>query len=39
MAAPYNILMLGASYGSLVASKLLFGGHTSGWCVCRPRPI
>ncbi len=27
MAAPYNILILGASYGSLLASKLLFGGH------------
>src|SRR5258705_4981496 len=25
--APYNILMMGASYGSLLASKLLFGGH------------
>src|ERR1043166_7843561 len=24
---PYNILMMGASYGSLLASKLLFGGH------------
>lgn len=24
---PYNILILGASYGSLLASKLLFGGH------------
>ena len=24
----YNILILGASYGSLLASKLLFGGHT-----------
>jgi hypothetical protein len=27
MAATYNILMMGASYGSLLASKLLFGGH------------
>ena len=27
MAAPYNILIMGASYGSLLASKLLFGGH------------
>jgi hypothetical protein len=27
MAATYNILILGASYGSLLASKLLFGGH------------
>ena len=24
---PHNILILGASYGSLLASKLLFGGH------------
>jgi hypothetical protein len=27
MAATYNILMMGAAYGSLLASKLLFGGH------------
>src|SRR4030081_3860736 len=27
MAAIYNILMMGASYGSLLASKILFGGH------------
>jgi len=27
MAATCNILILGASYGSLLASKLLFGGH------------
>ncbi len=27
MALTYNILILGASYGSLLASKLLFGGH------------
>src|SRR4030095_17225419 len=26
MPATYNILILGASYGSLLASKLLFGG-------------
>ena len=25
--ATYNILLIGASYGSLLASKLLFGGH------------
>ena len=31
----YNILMLGASYGSLLASKLLFGGH-SIHLVCLP---
>ena len=24
----YNILLMGASYGSLLASKLLFGGHS-----------
>jgi len=24
---PYNILIMGASYGSLLASKILFGGH------------
>ena len=23
----YKILMMGASYGSLLASKMLFGGH------------
>ena len=27
MAANYNILILGAAYGSLLASKMLFGGH------------
>lgn len=31
----YNILLLGASYGSLLASKLLFGGH-SVHLVCLP---
>ena len=35
MAAHYNILILGASYGSLLASKLLFGGH-SVRLVCLP---
>ena len=24
---PYNILILGAAYGSLLGSKMLFGGH------------
>ena len=24
---PYDILILGAAYGSLLASKMLFGGH------------
>ena len=33
--ARYNILLLGASYGSLLASKLLFGGH-SIHLVCLP---
>jgi hypothetical protein len=33
--ATYNILLLGASYGSLLASKLLFGGH-SIHLVCLP---
>jgi hypothetical protein len=27
MAGNYNILVLGAAYGSLLASKMLFGGH------------
>ncbi|CAM5432701.1 Ketopantoate reductase OS=Afipia felis OX=1035 GN=NCTC12722_02776 PE=4 SV=1 [Afipia felis] len=31
----YNILILGASYGSLLASKLLFGGHDVA-LVCLP---
>jgi hypothetical protein len=35
MAATYNILMMGASYGSLLASKLLFGGHRI-MLVCLP---
>jgi hypothetical protein len=35
MAATYNILIMGASYGSLLASKLLFGGHTVK-LVCLP---
>jgi hypothetical protein len=35
MASPYKILILGASYGSLLASKLLFGGHTIK-LVCLP---
>src|SRR6266849_2198451 len=25
--APYRILLMGASYGSLLASKFMFGGH------------
>jgi hypothetical protein len=35
MAATYNILIMGASYGSLLASKLLFGGHSIK-LVCLP---
>jgi hypothetical protein len=35
MTATYNILIMGASYGSLLASKLLFGGH-SVKLVCLP---
>ncbi|MGA7327558.1 MAG: hypothetical protein WBX25_24470 [Rhodomicrobium sp.] len=35
MRTPYNILIMGASYGSLLASKLLFGGH-SVTLVCLP---
>src|SRR3954451_24144098 len=31
----YNILILGASYGSLLATKLLFGGHHVN-LVCLP---
>ena len=27
MPGKYNILLMGASYGSLLASKILFGGH------------
>lgn len=33
--ANYNILILGASYGSLLASKMMFGGH-SVKLVCLP---
>jgi hypothetical protein len=35
MTGTYNILFLGAAYGSLLASKLLFGGHTIK-LVCLP---
>jgi hypothetical protein len=35
MPATYNILIMGASYGSLLASKLLFGGHAVT-LVCLP---
>lgn len=33
--AKYNILILGASYGSLLASKIMFGGH-SVRLICLP---
>jgi hypothetical protein len=33
--APYKILLMGASYGSLLASKIMFGGH-SLHLVCLP---
>src|SRR5215472_5804872 len=36
MPATYNILVMGASYGSLLASKLLFGGHQVK-LVCLPQ--
>ena len=35
MATTYNILIMGASYGSLLASKLLIAGHTVK-LVCLP---
>ncbi|HEY4773437.1 MAG TPA: hypothetical protein VIH40_01330 [Xanthobacteraceae bacterium] len=35
MPSTYNILIMGASYGSLLASKLLFGGHAIK-LVCLP---
>ena len=35
---PYNILTLGASYGSLLATKLLFGGHKITM-ICLPAEI
>jgi hypothetical protein len=34
----YNILILGAAYGSLLASKMLFGGTRSITSACPPRP-
>src|SRR5262244_2147366 len=36
--ATYNVLILGASYGSLLATKLLFGGHKITM-VCLPAEI
>ena len=35
---PYNVLILGASYGSLLASKLLLAGHTVK-LVCLPAEV
>src|SRR3954465_6062576 len=35
---PYNVLMMGASYGSLLATKLLFGGHKIK-LVCLPAEV
>ncbi len=35
MAMAYNILIMGASYGSLLASKMMFGGHNVK-LVCLP---
>jgi hypothetical protein len=35
---PYNVLTLGASYGSLLATKLLFGGHKITM-VCLPNEV
>src|SRR5207244_11581606 len=36
--ATYNVLMMGASYGSLLATKLLFGGHKMTM-VCLPAEV
>jgi hypothetical protein len=36
--AAYNVLILGASYGSLLATKLLFGGHQITM-VCLPAEV
>ena len=35
---PYNVLIMGASYGSLLATKLLFGGHQMTM-VCLPAEV
>jgi ketopantoate reductase len=35
---PYNVLILGASYGSLLATKLLLAGHTVK-LVCLPAEV
>src|SRR5215471_973442 len=36
--ANYNVLIMGASYGSLLATKLLFGGHKITM-VCLPAEV
>jgi ketopantoate reductase len=36
--ATYNVLIMGASYGSLLASKLLFAGHKVT-LVCLPAEV
>jgi len=36
--ATYNVLIMGASYGSLLASKLLFGGHKVT-LICLPAEV
>jgi hypothetical protein len=36
--ATYNVLMMGASYGSLLATKLMFGGHEI-MLVCLPAEV
>ena len=38
MGKSYNILILGASYGSLLASKLLLAGHNAT-LVCLPAEV
>ena len=35
---PFNVLILGASYGSLLASKLLLAGHNAK-LVCLPAEV
>src|SRR5690554_3311085 len=38
MSTPYNVLILGASYGSLLATKLLLAGHNAK-LVCLPAEV
>ena len=37
MPTPYKILILGASYGSLLATKLLSPATRRSWSACPPR--